>query len=147
MNYHCGLLDPEPLKSRTLNYILRTRSLLALPPDILRELQIWLATPGFTTAYQSHQFQHNRLTLDKLMTSDPEVLQLGRDNWTSASRGDAVTLSRIRPGTGHIPTISRAYMIEDLSRGLTQVQVAEDYRVSADTVLKIRRRGLQLDSL
>ena len=84
MLYHCGLLDEQPDKSRTLNWIKRPHW-GTMPPDIERELSIFLAMPGLTTAYVSHLLRHSDVYVKRRMGFYEDWKAEVDANWASAT--------------------------------------------------------------
>lgn len=135
MKVHCGLLDEQPEKSRTLTLLRRGWWHLGLPEDLERELRTWLATPGFSIAYHAHQFKLSHgVIVRHYYDHTPEYQSLGLENFQSVTREDAVRLCRMRPGTGNIPFVCQLRMMDDLKAQMRKVDVARDYQVNYQTV-------------
>ncbi|MEN2786263.1 hypothetical protein ACFOKI_07675 [Sphingomonas qilianensis] len=134
MLYHCGLLDERPEKSTTLQWIKRPRVWGRLPPEIERELRIFLAMPGFSDSFYAHVFRCSRSVATREAGGyEPWKAEVA-ENWLSATSEDCAALSRMRPGTGNVPVISQLRAIQDVKAGMTMAQVGRDYRVSAVSV-------------
>lgn len=67
-----------------------------LPDDVLRELSIWLAMPGFPFSYHAHVFGMDRSYVARFVRGyDQRQREVG-DNWLSATRDDCIRLCRMR---------------------------------------------------
>lgn len=140
MKYHCGLLDDRPDKSRTLNWIKRP-VWGNLPPEIERELRIWLAMPGFSAGYHAHTLGRNVAYVSKHMGGYERWRDEVAENWLSATRDDLVKLSQLRPGIGHVPLICQLRAVQDLKSGATIKKIAGEYRVHPTTITNWSIRG------
>jgi hypothetical protein len=144
MKWHCGLLSEQPEKDRTLNYIKRGYWYLPAPPEVTRELRIWLAMPGFSVAYHAHVFRVGAEGVKNFIASQDfsDVQAEVAENWLSVTDEDAVRLARMRPGTGNLPLICQLRILDALKQGMKRSKVAELYGVTPQTVYKIKKGHL-----
>lgn len=56
MKYSCGLLDDDPMENRAYRWITGAHW-SALPADVEHELRVWLAIPGFSASWHTHNFR------------------------------------------------------------------------------------------
>lgn len=144
MKWHCGLLSEQPEKDQTLNYIKRGYWHLPAPPEIKRELRIWLAMPGFSVAYHAHVFRVSHPTIRSYLASQDfsDVQTEVAENWLSVTDEDAIRLARMRRGTGNLPLVCQLRLLDTLKQGMKRSKVAELYRVTPHTVDRLRKGGL-----
>lgn len=144
MRWHCGLLDDEPERS-PIYRLITTRYWNALPPEIEKELEIWLAMPGFSMAFHEKTLHGNRLerTFQARMGHYEKWKAEVIENWLSATREDCVRLSVRRPGLGSVPLLSQLSILDDVKRGLRNTDIAREYRVSGATVTAIGKGRLR----
>jgi hypothetical protein len=140
MKWSCGLLDGDDDKLRYL----RHHDWNDLDGPLADELEIWLAMPGFSMAFHEH-------TLGKMRRTKGWRLRYGlhdkwkdevAENWSSATREDAIALARMRPRGGSVPLLTQVSMLRNLERGWRQSDVARTYRVSPAMVANLKRGQL-----
>lgn len=145
MLYHCGLLDERPEKSPTLEWIKRPRMWGRLPPEIERELRIFLAMPGFTSAYLQRVFYKSYGYIARNGSRYEDWRHEVAENWLSATREDCMKLCRLRGGQGNVPVISQLRAIQDLKSGISLLRVSEEYEVSVMTLADWRDHGVRFN--
>ena len=137
MLYHCGLLDEQPERSRTLQWIRRGRwDQPGFPEDVRRELMIWLAMPGFAHSFHTRAFMTCNAVLRPYLDGFEQWKEEVSANWISATREDCIRLALMRPGKADVPLISQLQAVRDLKAGMTRSEVAREYRVLPETVRK-----------
>lgn len=141
MLYHCGLLDERPERNRTYQWVRRGGwDLPGTPADIEHERRVWLSMPGFSISFHAHTLGVDYETVQRHVGRDYDLVREDvAANWLSITREDAVKLSQMRPGTGHVPIISQLAIIDDLKRGVAVSTLAADYRVHRTTITSLRK--------
>ena len=136
MLWHCGLLSERPEKDATLAWVRRGGwDLPGHPPEIERDRLVWLNMPGFPVSYHEQTLNMDRRYLKRFIGADYErVKDDVAKNWLSCTREDAVKLSHLRSGTGHMPVICQLKIIDDLKRGMSPSRLAAEYRVHPQTI-------------
>jgi hypothetical protein len=128
MKWSCGLLDGNADKLSEIRRVHWDR----LIGPLADELEIWLAMPGFPLAYHEH-------TLGTLRRTNGWRSRYGlyekwkdkvAENWSSATREDAVALARMRPPRCSVPLLTQVSILRDLKRGWRPSDIARTYRVS-----------------
>jgi hypothetical protein len=142
MLYHCGLLSEHPEKDATLAWVRRGGwDLPGTPPEIEYERRVWLAMPGFTAAFHTHNLWVGPSVVKRHMGRDyadlkDEVVK----NWLSCTREDAVKLSHLRPSPhGHMPVICQVQLLRDIKDRMKQVDLANEYGVHLTTIKELAR--------
>lgn len=138
MKWHCGILSDDPRKDRTFQWLTRGYWDTGMPPEIERELRIWMAMPGFSISYHSRVFGLSPATMAKHIGGYEKYKDEVHENWLSATREDCLKLCLRRRG-GNIPVISQLQMLNDLKTGYSKVGLSREYRVSLATVHHIGR--------
>ena len=138
MIYHCGLLADNPLESRSYNWVMRRGWFQeGFPPDVLHELAVWLAMPGFDTKFHAANLRTDWGTIRRAqlrLCSDFELLRNDvAANWSSASRDDCIRLCRMRKVVGKsagVPLICQMRILDDLKAGLSHKAAARVWDVT-----------------
>lgn len=141
MLYHCGLLDTCPETSRKLQWVKRP-VWGRLPPDIERELRIFLAMPGFSASYVSHVFRIGAATVARNIGDYESWRDEVAENWLSTTRNDCIKLARLRPGTGNVPVICQLRALQDVKSGMSFSAIGREYGVTGAQVRHWARRGI-----
>lgn len=149
MKYDLGLLDPNREQNRTYQWVMRRGWFKpGFPPDVLEELGIWFAMPGFTTSYHLHNLRMtwttHRDAVARLPTFD-EIEDKVAENWLSITHDDAIQLCLMRRGKNHcpIPLVSQLAILDDIKAGHTQAAISRRFDVSDFAIRKIKQRGVQ----
>jgi hypothetical protein len=137
MYWHCGLLDDPELPAEGKNPI-RYSNWHTLPEELVRELRIWLAMPGFSLSYHMETLEREPRLIRQFMGGYAELEEDVLMNWISATRDDCIKLGYIRPEKGDLPLITKIEMRRDYMRGrLRQNEIAKEYGVWTATVNKL----------
>lgn len=135
MKWDCGLLSSRP---RVTNWISRGGWDKGLPPDIEKELMIWLSMPGFTRTFHAHAFGvHRDMIRPHYMAGYNRYRSEVAENWLSATRDDCVKLAQMRKGMMKLPLICRYAMLDDVKRGMSITDAAKLYRLNRSHVSQI----------
>lgn len=138
MDWHCGLLD-EPATPPGERNPIRDSNWHTLPPELERELRIWLAMPGFSLQYHVETLEREPREIRRFMGSYNELEEDVLCNWVSATREDCLKLGWMRPEKGRLPLISQCQIRRDYFSVVrqTQKELAAEYGVYPSTVNKL----------
>ncbi|QVM85252.1 hypothetical protein [Novosphingobium decolorationis] len=149
MLYHAGLLDPDGSQSRCREWIARRGwNTPEFPDDVREDLAIWLAMPGFHIQYHVRNLRSSWSTIvaaRRYLADFENLADMVTANWMSATRDDAIRLSKLRPGgqSSPIPLLCQLKILDDLKVGHTKASLARTYACSSRSIWTIQNQGLQ----
>lgn len=143
MIWSCGLLEEQP--NRTLSIIRRGYWHEGLPPELDRELRIWMSMPGFSVSFHHHTLGVGHASITRWIGRDYEQFkrEVG-ENWLSATRDDCVKLARMRPSMGDMPLLCKLQIMDDLKRGGRPFLLADEYATNSTLINELRNGHVKL---
>lgn len=144
MNLHCGLLDKQPERHPTFFWASKGWwATTEWPAEVTREVQTWLAMPGFSLSFHMHTLRVGPMTIRHHLGYYDKWKDDVIANLISGTRDDWAALCRLRPPKGNLPVMCQLSILDDVKAGITHQQIAKDYAINRHTIGLLLRFGIK----
>ncbi len=131
MNNHAGVLDLG--RSSRLDRI-KSQEWPSLPPEVRRDLDIALMTPGFTHSWWCNALNRSYCGVfyyRKALSDD--LIPAAIENYHSITRDDCLRMAKV---VGHKPIPVRVQLVSDIHAGMKWAEAMKLYGVDNQTVAR-----------
>lgn len=141
MRFDAGALSPHRKMSSMYRFLSNPKGrpyIRNWPWRWVRELGIFLNTPGVTWAWVSDNLNMEKNTLVRINNLTRDWHWKADENLRTVTETDAVMyLTNARRGSV-IPFWAKPFILDDLKRGMTYRQVRNKYHISEEAIRQIR---------